>query len=74
MAKKDRRKDVIADIFVLLPGRDCGLTHPPSPCGLKKCMLFAEALLNGSRNVYDCPYMKEQQRGSIVLILDEYFR
>lgn len=71
--KRDRRKDVIADIYVQLPGKDCGVNNPPSPCGLKKCVLFAEALLTGEKNVHNCPYMTKDQRGSIVLVIDEYF-
>ena len=73
MDPKEKKKTVMADIYVHLPGRDCGITHPPSPCGLDKCMLFAGALLDGFKKVHDCPYMNKEQRGQIVLILDEFF-
>jgi len=72
---KDRRKTTIADIYVQLPGRDCGVnTKRPSPCGLKKCVMFAEALLEGEKKVHDCPYLNDEQSGAIALIIDEYFR
>ncbi|MCX6694792.1 MAG: hypothetical protein NTU61_00645 [Candidatus Altiarchaeota archaeon] len=74
MDVRDRRKNTIADIYVNLPCKDCGVSKPPSPCGLNKCVMFAEALLDGERNVHDCPFMNKEQRGSIGLVLDEYFR
>ena len=71
MASKDAAQSRAADIYKLLPGRDCGRK---SPCRLPKCMLFARELLTASRDVYDCPYLKDDNRQEIMLILDEYFR
>jgi ArsR family metal-binding transcriptional regulator len=71
MVDKDVDGKVAADIYVLLPGRNC---DEKSPCGLPKCVLFAKALLNGTKNVYNCPYMEDDDRQSVILILDDYFR
>ncbi len=62
--------DTAAEIYKLLPGRDCG---EKSPCGLPKCMLFAKALLKG-RDPYDCPYMEDEDRQQVILVLEDYFR
>jgi CO dehydrogenase/acetyl-CoA synthase gamma subunit (corrinoid Fe-S protein) len=74
MVDKDFIKSVAADIYLLLPGRNCGVTQPPSPCGLKKCAFFAKELVKGTRTVYDCPYMEDEDRQSILLLLEDYFK
>jgi len=74
MDVKDRRKTTIADIYVQLPGRDCGITRPPSPCGLKKCVMFAQALLDGEKKMDECPYLDGEHKGAIALILEAYFK
>ncbi|MBD3388116.1 MAG: hypothetical protein GF416_03630 [Candidatus Altiarchaeales archaeon] len=63
--------DAAADIYTLLPGKNCGEN---SPCGYAKCSIFAKALLKGLKNVYDCPYMVDENREQIILILDDFFR
>jgi len=63
--------NVAADIYRHLPGKNCG---EKSPCGLPKCAMFARELLGGYKEQTNCPYMSDEHRQSIVLILDEYFK
>ena len=65
---------VVADIYKLLPGKDCGLKGAKSPCGLAKCSDFAAALLKSKREVFDCPYLEDEKSQAIVLIAEDYFR
>jgi CO dehydrogenase/acetyl-CoA synthase gamma subunit (corrinoid Fe-S protein) len=69
--RDDMNANVAADIYRYLPGRNCG---EKSPCGQPKCVLFAKELLKGMLEPTDCPYMKDENRQSVVLILDEYFK
>jgi CO dehydrogenase/acetyl-CoA synthase gamma subunit (corrinoid Fe-S protein) len=61
----------VADIYRLLPGKNCG---EKSPCGLPKCSMFANAVLKGKRKPSDCPYLEDDNMQSIILIIEEYFR
>lgn len=71
MADDKSEANVTADIYVLLPGRDCG---EDSPCGLPKCVLFAKALVAGRKKVHECPYLEEEKQQQIILLLEDYFR
>jgi len=74
MADKGDKDSVAANIYTFLPGRDCGVTRPSSPCGFQKCAMFAKELFKGTKSVYDCPYMQDEDRQFILLILEDYFR
>jgi len=63
--------NVVADIYKMLPGKNCG---EKSPCGFPRCALFAAALLKGKCDVSDCPYIEDEKLQSIVLTLEDYFR
>ncbi len=66
--------NVVAEIYKLLPGKDCGLNGGKSPCGNARCAEFASALLKGKNEVFDCPYLTDEKSQSIVLIVEDYFR
>lgn len=60
--------DTIAEIYLLLPGKNC------SDCSYPKCSQFAKEVLLGPADIYDCPHMEDDKRQSAILIIDEYFR
>lgn len=64
-------KSVAAQIYRLLPGRNCGAG---SPCGNALCLEFAKKLLSTENNLEDCTYLEEGEIESISLVLAEYFR
>jgi uncharacterized Fe-S cluster-containing protein len=66
--------NTVAEVYKLLPGKDCGLKGQKSPCDLSKCAEFASALLKGKREVFDCPYLDDEKSQAIVLIIEDYFR
>jgi len=65
--------NAVADIYKLLPGKDCGLNGQKSPCGYERCKDFATALLKGKSQVFDCPYLADEKSQAIVLIVEDYF-
>lgn len=72
MSDKDGK--FLADIYVELPGKDCGAKNlSDSPCGSALCRDFARVLLNGTKEVYDCPYMEDENRQAILLVLNDYY-
>lgn len=67
----DKDGAVLAEIYKALPGKDCG---KKSPCGFPLCKEFSKALLKCEKNVYDCPYLEDDDRQLIALILDDYYK
>jgi len=63
-------KSIAAQIYRLLPGRDCG---EGSPCGNPKCIQFSKKLVNGLQEVDECPYLKEENIEEITMILVDYW-
>ncbi len=63
--------NLIADIYQLLPGKNCG---QKSPCGLPKCAMFAKEIIIGAKEIKDCPYLQEENMQSILLRISEAFR
>lgn len=55
-------------VYRHLPGLDCG------ECGFQKCAEFAKELVFGSKEVYDCPHIKDDEAQAVVLILDEHYK
>jgi CO dehydrogenase/acetyl-CoA synthase gamma subunit (corrinoid Fe-S protein) len=67
----DKDGGFLADIYRLLPGKDCG---KDSPCGCLLCRDFSKILLKGDKTVYDCPHLEDDFRQEILLILEDYYR
>ncbi|MFH0861700.1 MAG: (Fe-S)-binding protein [Candidatus Altiarchaeota archaeon] len=66
--------NVVADLYKLLPGRDCGKKGVKSPCGHALCAEFAAALLKGKSNVFECPYLDDDKSQAIVLVIEDFFQ
>ncbi|MBU0762059.1 MAG: hypothetical protein KKD39_03455, partial [Candidatus Altiarchaeota archaeon] len=64
----------MADIYRNLPGKDCGKGGKQSPCGLPMCKDFTKPLLKGDKTLYDCPFMEDDDRQAIILILEDYYK
>jgi len=71
MVGDDLDASVIAEVYRLLPGKNCGNN---SPCGFPKCAMFADAVVRGKKKVHDCPYIDDDRMQDIVLIVEDYFR
>ena len=65
------KSNTIADIYIILPGRNCG---DKSPCGYPRCAFFAKALLEGKADISECPYLDDEKRQDIILVIDKFFR
>jgi CO dehydrogenase/acetyl-CoA synthase gamma subunit (corrinoid Fe-S protein) len=63
--------NTVADIYRLLPGKNCG---DGSPCGFGLCREFALSLLKGTSEPTDCPYLEDDNKlQEIILILDQSY-
>jgi ArsR family metal-binding transcriptional regulator len=62
---------VIAEVYKLLPGKNCG---EKSPCGVPKCTMFAREVFKGKKEIHDCPFMEDDNLQAVILVLEEYFR
>ena len=64
----------LAEIYHNLPAKDCGKGGRKSPCQSPLCRDFARLLLKGDKTVYDCPYLEDDNRQIIILLLEDYYK
>ncbi len=58
-------EDFVMEIYNMLPLSDCG------ECGLPTCKMFAEKIIIGEKNVFECTQMDPQRAQEVSLTLDE---